>query len=285
MDTAGTINGVSDFISVVEGWERKFFDPGKGFPPIWYRGQGDSSWGLTPGVLRPPFLKMVQDAEVQHTNDRDLQILIRERTLNKQFIRMGASWFPATSGLVLKYFLAQHHGLPTRLLDWTTNPLAALYFCVSSSPDKDGSVFVMNPRFAIPNEPEPKETEEESGIHKFVYPPDVVEDHHALVSNIIGYVCGRDGSSNHEKPFVLPIFPDLVAGRIYQQGSCFTLHMPKAPSLETIAGASRLEKYVIPQSQKESIRITLRRMNVMEATLFCDLDHLAREIKSAYGLP
>ncbi len=66
-----------------------------------------------------------------------------------QFRTAGATFLHNHSAAET-YFIAQHFGMPTRLLDWSTNPLAALFFACHSEPGKDGRVYAMDARTTRP---------------------------------------------------------------------------------------------------------------------------------------
>ena len=116
-----TINSVKDFISILDERNIK--------PDIdFFRGHSDINYKLIPSIGRlfPKDLKRTKDFE---------------QDMMSEFRRMHTLHVDRCNNEFELLFLAQHHGLPTRLLDWSYNPLVALYFAVCSNYDKDGCVY------------------------------------------------------------------------------------------------------------------------------------------------
>jgi hypothetical protein len=90
---------------------------------LFYRGQSDKTYLLTPGVFRKGLLAK------EH-------ILIQDLLLN------SPDEFSGIESAIERLIKMQHYGLPTRLLDVTINPLVALFFACNDNMDKDGEVIV-----------------------------------------------------------------------------------------------------------------------------------------------
>jgi hypothetical protein len=113
------IGSFSQFHDYVESFGRRV---------VVYRGQKNLEWGLTPGVGRIPLRSSQSEKE-----EKTMLRLFQEQALN------NLSFIPEN---VYEWLaIAQHHGMPTRLLDWSRNPLIAAYFAVEEKYDGDSVVY------------------------------------------------------------------------------------------------------------------------------------------------
>src|SRR5947209_4593350 len=104
------ITCVADVLQLLRDW--------KGRPSI-FRGMGRAEYTLTPTMGRCPLADRLPD---RAQAERRLFRRFKERTPPFLTFTPRDDWEWLA--------VAQHHGLPTRLLDWTSNPLVALYFAM-----------------------------------------------------------------------------------------------------------------------------------------------------------
>jgi FRG domain len=172
---------------------------------------------------------------------------------------------------------AQHHGVPTRLLDWTYSPLVAAFFATRPSDvreERDRAVWRLDWKM----------------LHeKFQFPA------LSLLIKDLDVLFGKEGHftpwalmrRGAERDFACLLEPPSLDQRIVAQAAVFTLCSDKTRPFDAFLSdhglGGALTKYVMPASEVGRMRDQLDLVGVDERRLFPDLDGVAEAIRRYYA--
>ena len=215
---------------------------------ILFRGQKEI-WPLYPRLIRT----VLKKKRLYEFYDIEKKILKEFRELSLQFdskIKDYNDWDILA--------LAQHFGLPTRMLDWTSNPLTALWFAFESEKDNNNDRIVWG---LIVEDYFPVDIEKDSPFHRRyikVFKPRnedpriIAQQSWLAVWNIQLFGDGGNG---------LPPEPNIIEA------------MDELEEFEY-----QLAKFIIPNSLRTEILNTLDSMGINYFSLFPDLAGLCKNI-------
>lgn len=225
-----------------------------------FRGHSDCEWKLLCGLGRQP----PAEFKKQHI----------EPILYYDFLSLGGSLLSRHADSWDVLFAMQHHGLPTRLLDWTTTFSAALYFAlrpylfVKNAPEatvlpKQPCVWILDP-FEL-NRLAQREPAVANPYTDFdgTYQENFIEKSKELGAQAVA------------------INPPQHTPRQSAQRSVFTLHADLATPLDEVAGTA-VKMFKVPVAAARDALSFLGLAGVNEFTIFPDLDGLARHLKSEH---
>ncbi|UCE73238.1 MAG: FRG domain-containing protein [Methanomassiliicoccales archaeon] len=215
----------------------------------YFRGIPRSNYELVPKLLRKNTLTAI--SKIYQENDP----ILLQKALLQRFRRYAPTYYTGTQFGTLSddvdsagcLCLAQHYGLPTLLLDWTLNPLAALYFAVTKHDREDGCIWSM--------ELKPRNKRMDLTIH--------LEDYEKLP----------------ERPTSpLLVVPRPFTPRIAAQAGRFTCSIDPTPlnSYTKKRPWTEMRQWKILGKSKKRIRKELSMLQVHEGTMFPGLEGYAK---------
>jgi len=232
---------------------------------------------LTPGIFRSKY-----DHEFYKSLRPDAESSIIE-SFKRQAPALTSN-LPKPGDHVSWLFLMQHHGAPTRLLDWTKSVLIGLFFAVNQHASEDGELWAIYP----------PELNKHNGYFGLPLPR----------CRILKFLSAEPHHNNPQKlseefdlkeipKYPHAVDPPLHFSRMVAQMSAFTIHpqpMEGHTIPEILPGEDALVRYIIPSGCKKKILSDLAALGITRLTLFPDLDSLSHDIVQehnilAYGPP
>ncbi|MBN9469891.1 MAG: FRG domain-containing protein [Bosea sp.] len=215
---------------------------------VWYRGLPSSDFKLIPSIFRG---KRVHE----HFNSIEFRRRARliDGALSSQFDFMC---------------LMQHHGLPTRLLDWTESLSVALYFS-SCGPYQKGyspTIWLLGP-FQLGKL---------NGISDVICTStdDDIIKHCDIAFNDFSNL-----ENNSYKKYPVPVLPDFMSRRLAAQEGVFTIHgTDKRPVEDTVPKSMRryLRKLVAKNGCEGALRKQIRLVMPNGNSMFPDIDGIGK---------
>lgn len=249
---------------------------------IWFRGECDVSYDLVPNLYR--------NGSNEYSSNIILPGKVRslEENMDMSFYRK-ASVFLSRNGIENtpwnRYFLKQHYGVKTRLLDWTENALYALFFAVNKKENtEDGRVWILLP-FEL-NDFTAKKLHPACNDFHIILTCGALETKQNLI-NENGELNTKEllrkyyrmDCNNGEELYPLAIYPPHIDERMSAQQACFTIFGNITRGLNFDGTNNKFLKSVrIAGNSKKKILSELRILGISDYSIYPDLEGLSKTI-------